>query len=77
MVRMEIIRQIAYTYFLGFPVIGYIGVLTYVLLLLTALVMVLNQKRLTRFPLKYHSRLSYLTIISATVHGVMAIAVYV
>ena len=73
---MEIIRRIAYTYFLGLPVIAYVGIFTYVLLILTALVMVLNRKRLTRFPLKYHSRLSYLTIISATVHGIMAISVY-
>jgi len=74
---MEIIRRISYTYFLGLPVIAYLGIFTYFLLILTSVVMVLNRKRITRFPLKYHSRLAYLTIISATVHGIMAISVYV
>lgn len=74
---MEIIRNIAYTYFLGLPIIAYIGILTYFLLILTAVVMVLNRKRITRFPLKYHSRLGYLTILAATIHGLMAISVYI
>lgn len=74
---MEIIRGISYRYFLGLPVIAYVGIFTYVLLLLTSLVMILNRKRVTRFPLKYHSRLGYLTILSATVHGIMAISVYI
>ncbi|MFP4630902.1 MAG: hypothetical protein ACLFN7_01945 [Candidatus Acetothermia bacterium] len=73
---MEIIRQISYRYFLGFPVIAYFGVFTYLLLLLTSLVMVLNQKRITRFPLKYHHRLAVLTVIFATIHGIMAISIY-
>ena len=76
-IMMTIIRQIAYTYFLGLPVIAYLGILTYVLLLLTSLVMVLNKKRITRFPLKYHSRLAFLTIISASVHAVMALSIYI
>ncbi|MBS3814288.1 hypothetical protein KGY58_05385 [Candidatus Bipolaricaulota bacterium] len=74
---MSIIRQISYTYFLGFPVIAYVGILTYVLLVLTSLTMILNRKRLTRFPLKYHSRLALLTFLSASVHAVMAISLYV
>ena len=74
---MNYIRNIAYYYILGFPVIGYLGIVTYVLLIFTSLVMVLNRKRITRFPLKYHSRLAYGTIFFGTIHALFAISIYV
>lgn len=74
---MDVIRDISYIYFYGLPVVAYVGIATYALLILTSLVMILNRKRITRFPLKYHSRLGYLTIFFGSVHAVMAISAYV
>ncbi|MBS3812421.1 hypothetical protein KGY64_01200 [Candidatus Bipolaricaulota bacterium] len=74
---MSIIREIAYTYFLGLPVIAFVGIFTYVLLILTALVMILNKKRITRIHPKYHHWLAEITVLAASVHAVMAISLYV
>ena len=74
---MQFIQNAAYQPIFGFPVIGYLGILSYLLLISAAMVMVLTRRRIVKIPPKYHFRLAYLTIIAATIHGVMALAVYV
>ncbi len=74
---MRFFQDLAYQPIFGFPVIGYLGILSYLLLIATALVMVLTRRRIVKILPKYHFRLAYLTISAATIHGVMAIAVYI
>ncbi|MCK9288072.1 MAG: hypothetical protein PHU24_09925 [Sphaerochaetaceae bacterium] len=73
---MEFLQQIAYHYFFGFPVIGYLGIISYLLMWATALVMILTRRKIVKIKPKVHFRLAYSTAIIATIHGVLAVAVY-
>jgi cytochrome b561 len=74
---MGFLQDIAYTSIIGFPVIGYLGIISYLLLLATALVMVLTRRKIVKIKPKVHFRLAYTTIIIASLHGLLAISVYV
>jgi len=54
------------------------GVLAYLLLVSTALVNELQArvKRMPRIPLVFHPRLAYVTVGLATLHGLLALSVY-
>jgi cytochrome b561 len=74
---MESLQNLAYTPILGFPVIGYLGIISYLLLVATALVMILTRRKIVRIPAKYHFTLARITIIVATIHGILALSVYI
>jgi cytochrome b561 len=76
-VPMGFLQDLAYTMIGGFPVIGYLGILSYLLMVATAMVMILTRRKIVRIKPKVHFRLAYTTLIVATLHGVLAIAVYV
>jgi hypothetical protein len=71
------LNNLAYTYFGNYPLIVYIGITTYLLLLVTALIPRMNRWGWTKIPIKYHIRLAYVTAVLATSHGLMAIAGYI
>ena len=71
------LNNLAYTYIGNYPVIMYLGIITYLLLLVTAAIPRTNRKGWTRIPIKYHIRLAYITGILATIHGLMAISGYI
>lgn len=73
---MVFLQQIAYTMFFNFPIVGYLGILSYLLLILTASLMVLTKRRIIRVPVKYHKRSALLTTIVATFHFLLAISIY-
>lgn len=73
---MEFLQDIAYQTIGGFPVIGYLGILSYILMIATALVMVLTRRKIVKIKPKVHFRLAYATLTVATIHGILAIAVY-
>ncbi|MGB4407050.1 MAG: hypothetical protein WBI82_09350 [Sphaerochaeta sp.] len=62
--------------FLGFPPIGYLGISSYLSLVGTATVSLLTRRRIARIPMRIHFRLAYLTLTLATVHAILALAVY-
>ncbi|MDD3997571.1 MAG: hypothetical protein WCR91_00605 [Sphaerochaetaceae bacterium] len=74
---MDVIRNAAYQSFLGLPLIGWIGIITYLLMWATALVMILSRRKIVKIKPKVHFRLAYITVAAATVHGLFAVAVYV
>lgn len=69
------ISKIALIMFLGKPIIAYGGMLSYVLLLSTAVVGFLNHKGIHTIPFKWHPRLALTTIIIATIHGLFGLAI--
>lgn len=73
---MYTLQSIAYTMYFGFPLVGYLGILSYVLLLITASLMVLTKKRILRVPVKYHRQAALITILIATIHFLLAISIY-
>ena len=74
---MDWLRSIAYTQLGGFPVIGYLGIIGYLLMVCTALVMILTRRKVVKIKPKVHFNLAYLTIAIATLHGLLALSVYV
>lgn len=73
---MGFLQDIAYTSILGFPVIGYLGIIGYLLMVATAMVMVLSRRKVVKIKPKVHFRLAYLTLATATVHGLLALSIY-
>lgn len=74
---MGFLQEIAYTPIMGFPVIGYLGIISYLSMIATAMVMILTRSKVVRIKPKVHFRLAYLTIAVATAHGLLALSVYV
>jgi uncharacterized membrane protein len=77
---MGVLRDFAYgTYVGSFPMIALIGLLTYALVLSTALVA--SGKRwirwLRRVPVKVHRAMGLLTLLVATLHLLMGLSLYV
>ncbi|MBI9094318.1 MAG: hypothetical protein JEY71_05500 [Sphaerochaeta sp.] len=71
---MTFLQDLAYVSLLGFPLIGYLGVFSYLLLVGTATVSPLTRRRIVKIPMRIHFRLAYLTL--TTVHAILALAVY-
>ncbi len=73
---MDFLRQIAYTSLGGMPVIGYLGIIGYLLLVSTALVMILTRRKIVKIKPKVHFHLAYATLFVVTIHGLLALSIY-
>lgn len=54
---------------LGIPVAVYLGIITVVCLLFTATISILNRRKIRVVSMKWHTRMAYVTIAVALVHG--------
>ena len=70
------IAQIAYYMILGKPLILYMGIVTYSLFLFTALIPILNNKKVWDIPFIWHIRVAKIAILFATVHGILGLSIY-
>ncbi len=75
---MHALQNVAYTTILGYPLVFYLGILTYVLLLATLIIPVLNAnvKKIPRISVRIHRRLGYVTLALGTLHGLLTISAY-
>jgi len=75
---MHFLQDVAYTTILGYPLVFYLGILTYTFLLATLIVPVLNAraKRIPRISVRVHRRLGYVTLALATLHGLLTLSTY-
>ena len=69
-------QEITYLQIFGKPLILYGGVLTLLLLLLTAAVSIMNKRGITIIPFKWHIRLAAVTLLFALVHASLGILAY-
>ncbi len=74
---MAFLQNLAYYPILGFPVIGYLGIITYVLLVITGAVMAVAKRRKKRLPMKLHHRYAAAALAFATIHGILALSIYI
>ncbi len=74
---MQTIANWAYNMYFGLPLVGWLGILTYIFLISTGSVMVLTRKKIKRFPLSVHVTLARITIILATIHFIFGISAYI
>jgi hypothetical protein len=70
------IHSFAATLFLGFPLIMYGGILSYLLFFAAAVVAILNRKGIRIIPFKWHPRLAIIAIAVATVHAIFGLSFY-
>ncbi len=75
---MRVLQNIAHTTILGYPLIFYLGILTYVMLLVTLIIPVLNArvKRIPRISVLVHQRFGYITLALGTLHGLLTLSSY-
>lgn len=71
---MQFLQNIAYSHLFGIPVLGLLGLLSYLLLWATALVMILSRRKVAKIKPRVHFRLAYITIAIATIHAILAIS---
>ena len=69
------IHNLAFTLFLGQPLVMYLGIITFLLLLFTATVGALNFKGVTIIPFKWHPLLALITIAMALIHGILGLSI--
>ena len=70
------INSIAYTLVFGKPLIMYGGILTFISLIFTASISIMNRKGITKIPFKWHPWMAIITIILATIHALFGLAAY-
>ncbi len=70
---MDALREFAYTNFGPFPVIFYLGLLSYALLLATGATMSVARRFKRRRPVRAHHWLAYSTAVVATLHTLLGI----
>lgn len=70
------IHKIAFMLFLGKPLVMYGGIFTFLLMMFTATVGLLNFKGITVIPFKWHPRLAATTIIVATIHAIFGLSIF-
>ncbi len=73
---MPIFQQIAYKQFLGFPLIGYGGIITLLSLLTTAVIGYLMREKKVIIPFVWHKRFAFLTVALALFHGLLGLLSY-
>lgn len=73
---MNYLQDLAYRQLLGFPLIGYLGILSYLSLVTTALITILTRRKIVKIPIRFHFRFAYLTLGLATIHAIFALVVY-
>ena len=70
------IQNIAYYLLFGKPLIMYMGILTYISLVSTAIIGYLNFHGVHIVPFKWHPRFAITSIILASLHALMGLSVY-
>jgi hypothetical protein len=77
---MGFFRQLAYSTYLGpFPTLAWVGMITYVLVVSTAIIAAGKKwsRRLRRVPVKVHRGLAIIAVLLATLHLMMGLSRYV
>lgn len=70
------IHSLALILIFGKPAVMYGGIFSFLLLLSTAVIGVLNRRGVFAIPFKWHSRLAILTILVATVHAIFGLSIF-
>jgi cytochrome b561 len=71
------LESISYYPILGIPLVVYLGAITLISFIITALLAILTKKRIRRIPFKYHWTAAYLSLALGVLHGGLALLHYV
>jgi hypothetical protein len=64
-------QSIAGYMILGIPFVIYMGIITFLCLIFAATISILNKRRIRVIPMKWHSRVAYVTIGFGLCHGLL------
>ena len=70
------INTLALVSVLGLPLVAYGGIVTFLLILFTAVIGYLNFKGVSTIPFKWHPRLAVLTILLALIHAFLGLSIF-
>lgn len=70
------ISEIAYTILFSKSLIFWLGIITYLAFVFTALISVMQKKGKRILGFKWHSRMAYIALALATLHGIFGLSVY-
>jgi dolichyl-phosphate-mannose--protein O-mannosyl transferase len=69
-------QEITYFLIFGIPFIVYLGIVTVIIFIITALLALLKRKGKIKISIEWHYRLAYISIILALIHGILGISAY-
>jgi len=72
-----IFQEITYFLIFGIPFIVYLGIITILIFIITALLAYLKRKEKIKISINWHYRLAYISIIFALIHGFLGILAYI
>ena len=70
------LQEITYYLVFGIPFIVYLGIITILMFMLTALLAVLKRRGNMKFSIQWHYRMAYLSILLGIIHGIFGITAY-
>jgi hypothetical protein len=70
------VSNLAFHLFLGKPLIMYGGILTFLSLLFTASISIMNQQGISIIPFKWHPRMAVITIILGAIHALFGLSIF-
>ena len=70
-------NDITYYLIFGLPFIVYLGIITIIMFIITALIALLRRKGKIKISVKWHYRLAYISIVLALIHGFLGITAYI
>jgi len=70
------LEKISYYLIFGKPLIMYLGILTLLSFLFTAMIAVLNKKGINTIPFEWHPRMAIFSIILAIIHGFLGVMLH-
>ena len=74
---IRMFNDITYYLIFGLPFIVYLGIITIVMFIITALFALFRRKGKIKISVKWHYRLAYISIILALIHGFLGITAYI
>lgn len=70
------LQEITYYLIFGKPLIMYLGILTFLSLLTTASISIMNMRGIRIIPFRWHPRCAAFTILLAFIHGALGTLTY-
>jgi cytochrome b561 len=70
------LQELTYYLIFGIPFIVYLGIITLVFFVVTALIASLKRRKKIKIDIKWHFRLAYVSITLAIIHGILGILAY-
>jgi len=69
-------QEITYYLIFGIPSIVYLGIITILMFIITAIIALLKRKGKIKISINWHYRLAYISIVLAIIHGFLGISAY-